>query len=197
LESVSADRIAQSSTHAGPQNSATGRRQGLFHCLRFREGLPPLQGTEQDGEPLVPEPKAEPGPKSPSMPTRREPAPRPQKIKVQPADGSPRHSAYDGDQFLASGRHSHVRQRLIAAENSDLFDVLAYIAYALPPLTGTERADAARFAIRREFNDKQQVHWISEVLLSASSALTAGRHGGRIYYLFVCANPTPGRIAPD
>ena len=31
-------------------------------------------------------------------------------------------------------------QRIIDAENSDLFDVLAYVAFAMPPLTREERA---------------------------------------------------------
>jgi type I restriction enzyme, R subunit len=47
-------------------------------------------------------------------------------------------------------------QRIIDAENSDLFDVLAYVAYALPPLTREERATRAKVAISREFNSKQQ-----------------------------------------
>lgn len=47
-------------------------------------------------------------------------------------------------------------QRIIAAEKSDLFDVLAYIAYALPPLTRKERAEGARTGIISNFNTKQQ-----------------------------------------
>jgi type I restriction enzyme R subunit len=47
-------------------------------------------------------------------------------------------------------------QRIIDAEKSDLFDVLAYIAYALPPLTRKERADRAKVAINQRFNTKQQ-----------------------------------------
>jgi type I restriction enzyme R subunit len=35
-------------------------------------------------------------------------------------------------------------QKVIEAENSDLFDVLAYVAFALDPETRTERADKAR-----------------------------------------------------
>jgi type I restriction enzyme R subunit len=48
-------------------------------------------------------------------------------------------------------------QRLIDAEKSDLFDVLAHVAYALPPLTREERAVKARAAINTRFNSKQQV----------------------------------------
>ncbi len=48
-------------------------------------------------------------------------------------------------------------QRIIDAENSDLFDVLAHVAYALPPLTRLERADKAKVEISTHFNSKQQV----------------------------------------
>jgi type I restriction enzyme R subunit len=48
-------------------------------------------------------------------------------------------------------------QKIIDAEKSDLFDVLAYIAYALPPLTRKERADRAKAAISSHFTSKQQV----------------------------------------
>ncbi|MHB8202080.1 MAG: EcoAI/FtnUII family type I restriction enzme subunit R [Desulfomonilaceae bacterium] len=48
-------------------------------------------------------------------------------------------------------------QRIIDAEKSDLFDVLAYVAYALPPLTRGERAAKAKIVINKQFNSKQQV----------------------------------------
>jgi type I restriction enzyme, R subunit len=47
-------------------------------------------------------------------------------------------------------------QKVIDAENSDLFDVLAYAAFASPPLSREARAEAARKATAGEFNDKQQ-----------------------------------------
>lgn len=47
-------------------------------------------------------------------------------------------------------------QRIIDAEHSDLFDVLAYVAYALPPLTRQDRASQARGEIGRHFSSKQQ-----------------------------------------
>jgi type I restriction enzyme R subunit len=47
-------------------------------------------------------------------------------------------------------------QKIIDAEKSDLFDVLAYVAYALPPLTREERAGRAKVAISAHFNSKQQ-----------------------------------------
>ena len=48
-------------------------------------------------------------------------------------------------------------QRTIDAEKSDLFDVLAYVAYALPTLTRQERATKAKVEISTHFNSKQQV----------------------------------------
>ncbi len=48
-------------------------------------------------------------------------------------------------------------QRVIDAENSDLFDVLAHVAYALPPLTRDDRAGRAKVEIGTRFNTKQQV----------------------------------------
>ena len=48
-------------------------------------------------------------------------------------------------------------QKIIEAEKSDLFDVLAFVAYALPPLTREERANKAKVIISTHFNSKQQV----------------------------------------
>jgi type I restriction enzyme R subunit len=47
-------------------------------------------------------------------------------------------------------------QKIIDAENSDLFDVLAHVAYALPPVTREVRAGHARVHINSNFNAKQQ-----------------------------------------
>lgn len=47
-------------------------------------------------------------------------------------------------------------QRIIDAENSDPFDVLAHVAYALAPLTREERAARAKLEISTHFNRKQQ-----------------------------------------
>jgi type I restriction enzyme R subunit len=47
-------------------------------------------------------------------------------------------------------------QKIIDAEKSDLFDVLAHMAYAVPPVTREERAARARGDIRTHFNSKQQ-----------------------------------------
>jgi type I restriction enzyme R subunit len=48
-------------------------------------------------------------------------------------------------------------QQVIDAEKSDLFDVLAHVAYALPPLTREQRAVGAKVLISSHFNSKQQV----------------------------------------
>jgi len=60
-------------------------------------------------------------------------------------------------------------QRIIAAERSDLFDVLAYVAYALPTWTREERARMAKGEISAHFNAKQQAfldfvlaHYVAE-----------------------------------
>ncbi len=48
-------------------------------------------------------------------------------------------------------------RRIIDAEDSDLFDVLANVAYALPTLTREQRAMKAKVAISTHFNSRQQV----------------------------------------
>ena len=48
-------------------------------------------------------------------------------------------------------------QKIIDAEKSDLFDVLAHVAYALPPVTREERASRAKVVISTHFNSKQRV----------------------------------------
>ena len=60
-------------------------------------------------------------------------------------------------------------QKIIDAEKSDLFDVLAHVAYALPPLIREERATKAKVAINNQFSTKQQgfldfvlFHYVSE-----------------------------------
>ena len=47
-------------------------------------------------------------------------------------------------------------QKIIEAENSDLFDVLAYVAFAAEPVTRANRAAAAKAATVTEFTDKQR-----------------------------------------
>jgi len=60
-------------------------------------------------------------------------------------------------------------QKIIDAEKSDLFDVLAHVAYALEPLSREERAAKAMALISTHFNSKEQVflnfvlsHYVSE-----------------------------------
>jgi type I restriction enzyme R subunit len=47
-------------------------------------------------------------------------------------------------------------QKIIDAEKSDLFDVLAYVAYALTPITRQQRAGTAKIQIGQHFNYQQQ-----------------------------------------
>jgi type I restriction enzyme R subunit len=47
-------------------------------------------------------------------------------------------------------------QEIIDAEKSDLFDVLAFVAFNLPPVPRTERAAKAKAAIHSHFNNKQE-----------------------------------------
>jgi type I restriction enzyme R subunit len=47
-------------------------------------------------------------------------------------------------------------QKIIDAEKSDLFDVLANVAYALTPVTREERAGTAKRDISANFDSKQQ-----------------------------------------
>ncbi|WP_085899502.1 EcoAI/FtnUII family type I restriction enzme subunit R [Kiloniella majae] len=46
--------------------------------------------------------------------------------------------------------------KLIDAQKSDLFDVLAYIAFAMDPITRTERVDTHKDTILRNYDDKLQ-----------------------------------------
>ena len=48
-------------------------------------------------------------------------------------------------------------QKIIEAEKSDLFDVLANVAYALEPLTREERAAKAMAIVSTQFNERQKV----------------------------------------
>ena len=47
-------------------------------------------------------------------------------------------------------------QKIIEAEHSDLFDVLAFVAFAAKPVTRADRAAVAHAAAVTEFTDKQQ-----------------------------------------
>ena len=64
-------------------------------------------------------------------------------------------------QGLSEGGFGHDQlaemQKIIDAEKSDLFDVLAHVAYAKPPVTREVRAADAKDLIVASFNAKQQV----------------------------------------
>jgi len=60
-------------------------------------------------------------------------------------------------------------QMIINAEKSDIFDVLVYVAYAVPPLDQAERASNAKAHISAQFTSKQQAfldfvlsHYVNE-----------------------------------
>ena len=53
---------------------------------------------------------------------------------------------------------------LIDAKDSDVYDVLAYVAYAAETHTRTERATQARPAIREAFTDAKQQEFIEFIL---------------------------------
>jgi type I restriction enzyme R subunit len=55
-----------------------------------------------------------------------------------------------------SDEHLAAMRKIIDAEKSDLFDVLAHVAYATQPLTREQRAGHARVAISDHFGEKQQ-----------------------------------------
>jgi type I restriction enzyme, R subunit len=48
----------------------------------------------------------------------------------------------------------HEMQKIIDAERSDLFDVLAHVAYALPPVSRDARAARAKVTITNHFENK-------------------------------------------
>ena len=54
------------------------------------------------------------------------------------------------------GEQLHEIERMIDAEKSDLYDVLAYIAFALSPVTRQQRANAGKAAIATGYDDKLQ-----------------------------------------
>src|SRR5262249_53743618 len=74
------------------------------------------------------------------------------------SDPDTRRKLLDGLSDKGIGRDQLAEmQKIIDAEKSDLFDVLAYVAYALPPLTREERASNAKLLISTRFNSKQRV----------------------------------------
>jgi type I restriction enzyme R subunit len=59
------------------------------------------------------------------------------------------------DKGFGAGQLAEIRSA-IDADNSDVFDVLAYVAFALAPLTRKERADAGKSAIATRYDAKLQ-----------------------------------------
>jgi type I restriction enzyme R subunit len=74
------------------------------------------------------------------------------------SDPATRRSLLDGLAEKGFGRDQlREMQKIIDAEKSDLFDVLAHVAYALPPLSREERAAKAKVEITTHFKPKQQI----------------------------------------
>lgn len=74
------------------------------------------------------------------------------------SDPQTRKSLLDGLAEKGFGRDAlNELQRLIDAEKSDLYDVLAYVAYLLPTMSREERAARAKLAITSRFTPKQEV----------------------------------------
>jgi type I restriction enzyme R subunit len=58
----------------------------------------------------------------------------------------------------------HDLKSIIDAENSDIYDVLAYVAYDIAPISRTERVSNCRDAIFSNFNDTKQQEFLDFVL---------------------------------
>ena len=156
-----------------------------FTIYDFVKAYLHFSDPEWDGEPLEPEPKEprppSPGPGEPPEPQGPGPEPesRPRKIKVRLEHARHAQEAIGGtceDELRAIWSTPDTRkklleglaekgfgrdqlsemQKIIDAENSDLFDVLAHVAYAMAPQTREERAARARVGISSEFNARQQ-----------------------------------------
>ena len=69
--------------------------------------------------------------------------------------------SFDSRHRLAEKGFGHEQlaemQKIIDAEKSDLFDVLAHVAYAMPPVTREVRAASAKAHIDSSFNAKQRL----------------------------------------
>jgi type I restriction enzyme R subunit len=60
-----------------------------------------------------------------------------------------------------AGEHLREITRIIDAEKSDLYDVLAYIAYARKPVTRAERAETTSRKLCRYMSRNFRDFWIS------------------------------------
>ena len=73
------------------------------------------------------------------------------------SDPATRKKLMDGLSDRGFGREPMAEmQKIIGAENSDLFDVLAYVAFAVSPVTRERRAEIAKGYIGSSFTDKQR-----------------------------------------
>lgn len=74
------------------------------------------------------------------------------------SDPITRKALLDGLSEKGYGRGAMLQmQRVIDAEKSDLFDVLAFLAFQLKPITREQRAENAKVEISTHFNSKQRV----------------------------------------
>jgi type I restriction enzyme R subunit len=87
--------------------------------------------------------------------------------------------------------HMAEMQKIIAAENSDLFDVLAFVAFAMPPVTRQVRADHAKAEVDGRLENKQRAfvefvlgqyvaQGVDELDLEKLPALLRLKYGGAI-----------------
>jgi len=73
------------------------------------------------------------------------------------SDPETRKALLDGlaDKGFGKGQLAEM-QKIIDAEKSDLFDVLAHVAYAMPVETRAQRANKAAAEVHQNFNTRQQ-----------------------------------------
>jgi type I restriction enzyme R subunit len=144
------------------------RRQGLLHDLRLCEGPPPFQRPGM-GWRAKKKTKAKiklaDGKERDPFPRRLEAlfGKLPEffadedELRALWSDPGTRRKLLDGLDEKGFGREQLAEmQKVIDAENSDIFDVLAYVAYAQEPLTREERAARAKAVIDAKFNSRQQ-----------------------------------------
>jgi type I restriction enzyme R subunit len=108
------------------------------------------------------------------------------------SDPETRHQLLGQLEAKGFGRdHMAEMQRIIAAENSDLFDVLAFVAFALPPVTRQVRAAHAKAEVDERLEDKQRAfvefvlgqyvaEGVDELQLEKLPALLRLKYGGAI-----------------
>jgi hypothetical protein len=90
-------------------------------------------------------------------------------------------------------------QKVIDAEKSDLFDVLAHVAYALPPVTREVRAARASVHINTRFNTKQQVFldFVLQHYITVGVEELDGPHAVVVQGLDLIVGVTLGQLVHD